>query len=186
MKKVSYDKYYQEEQYFGNPYPGLVEFFKNFESRGHVLDLGCGQGRDSLFLAQLGYDVTGVDHSQVGINQMIASALEHGVDLKGVVADVYTYTIDATVDLVLLDSMVHFYQKDKVKETAFVTHILNGLKDKGIFVNLILKGDQRENVLKKIITSHADIWEVLHESYVAYPEADCLYHLLVVQKTDGV
>ncbi|RXV63781.1 methyltransferase domain-containing protein [Fusibacter sp. A1] len=66
-KKVPYDDYYLEENYFGDPYPGLEAFFKAYSPKGKVLDLGCGQGRDSLFLAGLGYEVVGVDHSKVGI-----------------------------------------------------------------------------------------------------------------------
>jgi len=66
MKKVAYDDYYKEQNYFGNPYPGLIEFFRNYEPKGTILDLGCGQGRDSLSLGELGYKVIGIDHSNVG------------------------------------------------------------------------------------------------------------------------
>ena len=32
-----------------------------------VLDLGCGQGRNSLYLSLLGYDVTSWDHNENSI-----------------------------------------------------------------------------------------------------------------------
>jgi len=35
------------------PYPGLVDFAENYSDRNIVLDLGCGQGRDALFLVEL-------------------------------------------------------------------------------------------------------------------------------------
>ena len=50
---VSYDKQYQTENLFGEPY----------SERGRLLDLGCGQGRNAIPLAQLGYEVTGMDIS---------------------------------------------------------------------------------------------------------------------------
>ena len=77
---VEYDKHYLVEDYFGKPYKEVVDFFKNHQPKGTVLDLGCGQGRDSLAIAKLGYCVTGVDHSKVGIDQMIHRAKKLGLN----------------------------------------------------------------------------------------------------------
>lgn len=68
--KVAYDKYYQTENLFGKPYPELIKYFSTYPKQGKVLDLGCGQGRDSIPIARLGFDVTGIDNSRVGIEQM--------------------------------------------------------------------------------------------------------------------
>lgn len=108
MKKVAYDDYYKELNYFGNPYPGLIEFFLNYEPKGTVLDLGCGQGRDSLSLGELGYKVLGVDHSTVGINQLNHEAQKRNIDVEGIVGNVYDFPISKDVNVVLLDSMLHF------------------------------------------------------------------------------
>ena len=51
-------------------YPELIDFFKHYEPEGNIIDLGCGQGRDSISQAKLGYKVTGIDNSKVGIDQM--------------------------------------------------------------------------------------------------------------------
>ena len=68
--KVQYDKYYQTENLFGRPYPELIEFYSNIKKKGKLLDLGYGQGRDSIALAKLGFTVTGIDYSKVGIEQL--------------------------------------------------------------------------------------------------------------------
>ena len=39
---------------------------------GKALDIGMGQGRNSLFLAALGWQVTGFDISEVGVKQALA------------------------------------------------------------------------------------------------------------------
>ncbi|HZE62142.1 MAG TPA: methyltransferase domain-containing protein [Burkholderiales bacterium] len=47
---------------------------------GTALDIGMGQGRNSLFLAALGWQVTGFDISEVGVKQALAEAQKR--DLK--------------------------------------------------------------------------------------------------------
>lgn len=39
---VTYDKYYQTENLFGDPYPELIKFLTDYPKKGKVLDLGCG------------------------------------------------------------------------------------------------------------------------------------------------
>ena len=47
---ATYDKHYQQENYFGNPYPELMSFFRSYPYRGTLADLGAGQGRDSIVI----------------------------------------------------------------------------------------------------------------------------------------
>jgi SAM-dependent methyltransferase len=51
------------------PSPLLVEWAAPLEP-GRALDLACGMGRNSLWLAQRGWDVTAVDSSQVAIEAL--------------------------------------------------------------------------------------------------------------------
>jgi SAM-dependent methyltransferase len=83
-----YDKHYQQPKLFGEPYPAVVDFMKHWRARASALDLGCEQGRDALFLAELGFKVTGVDISVVGLEQMLREATQKGLELKGLL----TYT----------------------------------------------------------------------------------------------
>ncbi|QHY99076.1 Demethylrebeccamycin-D-glucose O-methyltransferase [Streptomyces sp. S4.7] len=46
---------------------------------GDVLDLGCGQGGDALWLARRGWRVTAVDVSAVAVERLTALALAHGL-----------------------------------------------------------------------------------------------------------
>ena len=69
-----YDKYYQTADLFGQPYPELIEFFQQYEPKGSLVDLGCGQGRNAIPLARLGYNITVIDSSKVGVEQMNSTA----------------------------------------------------------------------------------------------------------------
>ena len=110
-----YDDYYQTPNLFGEPYPELIDFFKSVPHKGKLLDLGCGQGRDALAIAQLGYEVTGVDNSEVGIKQLNEQAKKNGLNITGLVADIYAFEDFGSYDFILLDSMLHFNKKDKEK-----------------------------------------------------------------------
>lgn len=55
---------------------------------GRALDIGMGQGRNSLFLAALGWEVTGFDISEVAVKQAQAEAKKRGLKLDAQVGDV--------------------------------------------------------------------------------------------------
>jgi 2-polyprenyl-3-methyl-5-hydroxy-6-metoxy-1,4-benzoquinol methylase len=179
---VDYDKWYQEENHFGDPYPELVGFFEAYESKGWVLDLGCGQGRDSLFLARLGYKVTAVDISSVGIDQMLKQAKKENLKIEGVLSDIYEFKIDGRYDIILLDSMFHFYKKNREKETVFLERIMHELKRNGILCICVNKSKATEPVLFEIFEKSQIKWDVLENEYIKYPKTNSWYRMLIVKK----
>ena len=73
---------------------------------GRALDLGCGEGRNSLWLAERGWHVTGVDFSDVGLAKARRLAATRGIPadrLDLVLADLTGYHPEPDAfDLVLL------------------------------------------------------------------------------------
>jgi SAM-dependent methyltransferase len=70
---------------------------------GRALDLACGEGRNAVWLAEQGWDVTGVDFAAVGIDKAHRLAAARGVSVRWEVADVTEYEPDAAgYDLVVV------------------------------------------------------------------------------------
>ncbi len=60
---------------------------------GEVLCLAEGEGRNAVFLAGLGFHVTGVDGSSVGLTKAQALASERGLHIHTVVADLADFDL---------------------------------------------------------------------------------------------
>jgi len=62
---------------------------------GRALDVGMGDGRNAIFLAQRGWDVTGIDLSEVGVAKAKNRAVELGVNLNALVQDIDDFDFGA-------------------------------------------------------------------------------------------
>lgn len=68
-----------------------------------VLVPGDGEGRNGVWLAQQGHQVTAVDNSQVGLDKALGLAAQRGVDIRTIHADLAQWQPqDASVDAVVL------------------------------------------------------------------------------------
>ena len=164
----SYDKHYEQENLFGRPYPQFVTFMREWEPKGRVLDVGCGQGRDALFLAELGYDVTGIDASQVGIGQMLTAAKAHNLNINGIVANFYEYEFQQPYDVIVLDSILHFHKKDLAKKLALMQTLTNRLNPGGLICLFVHKSQTKEKRLKEFFTQNHPNWPILVAQHIDY------------------
>jgi SAM-dependent methyltransferase len=70
---------------------------------GHVLDLACGEGRNAVWLAERGWQVTGVDFAAVGLEKARRLAGARGVEGEWIAADLLEYRPEPQAfDLVLV------------------------------------------------------------------------------------
>jgi SAM-dependent methyltransferase len=58
---------------------------------GRALDLGCGEGRNAVWLAERGWHVIGVDFSEVALSKAARLAADRGVAVDWVLADLLDY-----------------------------------------------------------------------------------------------
>lgn len=59
----------------------IAEYFKK-NKVSKILDLGCGAGRNLLYLAKQGFEIYGLDYASEGINLIKKQLKEHGLETK--------------------------------------------------------------------------------------------------------
>jgi SAM-dependent methyltransferase len=104
MRREDWDRRYAEVEnlWAAKPNRFLVAEVSDLRP-GRALDLASGEGQNAIWLAGLGWNVTGVDYSEVAIAKARARAERDGVDVDFVCADLVAYEPEAEAfDLVLL------------------------------------------------------------------------------------
>ena len=158
MSSNKYEKLYQQDRdVCGNPFPEFLKFFDTYQKQqARVLDLGCGQGRDALFIARKGHHVVGVDVSPTGIEQMLADAQKDGLAVEGVVADIVAYMPDGMFDVVVLDRVLHMLKEDEAKTAVLHTAAIH-LNPNGFI--LIADEPKNASLFFDFFDSHAANWQ---------------------------
>jgi len=75
---------------------------------GKTLDLGCGSGRNALYLAFKQFAVDAVDINQVNINNLQQIAMQENLDLTAQVADLNNFKITKQYDFILSTVVLMF------------------------------------------------------------------------------
>lgn len=184
-----YDSHYLTPNLFGEPYPILIKFFRDLPTRGHLLDIGCGQGRNALPLAKEGYDVTGIDISAVGLDQMQDIAAKEGLTIKSKRIDVHEFSGFQDFDYVLLDNMLHFGKREKNKETRLLSNVFEEIDGGAMVAICIQHVGKRAETLIEILSRFRGTEILLNERFVhAYEQSGIHgiqkteYLLIVAQK----
>lgn len=99
--------------------------------KGRVLCLAEGEGRNAVFLAGLGHDVTAVDFSLEGIRKTEALAKERRVKVTTVRADLSNYEIEPNVYTGIVAIFAHVPPAVRARIHAAVT---KGLQLGGVYV----------------------------------------------------
>jgi SAM-dependent methyltransferase len=115
----------EKPQFNTNPNAFLVDVVKG-RPPGAALDVGMGQGRNAIYLAQLGWTVTGFDPADKAVAQANLTAAKLGVKLNALVQGEETFDFgDNRWDLIVLSY---------VGAREFVDRVVRSLKPGGIVV----------------------------------------------------
>jgi 2-polyprenyl-3-methyl-5-hydroxy-6-metoxy-1,4-benzoquinol methylase len=97
---------------------------------GRALDIGMGQGRNSVFLAMKGWDVTGFDLSDEGIATARRNAERAGVKINAIrgTEDAFDYGTEQW------DLIVFVYEPFPITTSAYVRRLHQSLRAGGLIV----------------------------------------------------
>jgi SAM-dependent methyltransferase len=103
-----WDRRYADEEFLWSAEPNrfVVQELADLPP-GRALDLACGEGRNAVWLAERGWQVTGVDFSRVGLQKARRLAEARGVTVEWVLADLREYEPQAGAYLLALVAYLH-------------------------------------------------------------------------------
>ncbi|KAE9540509.1 SAM-dependent methyltransferase TehB [Ursidibacter maritimus] len=112
--------YCKPEDYFAKKYNLTTTHSEvlnaiNYIQQGKALDLGCGRGRNALYLNLLGFNVTAVDHNQESIdflNYMIEK--EGATQIQTGVYDINQADIQGEYDLIISTVVMMFLNRERI------------------------------------------------------------------------
>lgn len=156
MTPFDYEKYYRENRHgLGEPTKEIVAFFDEYDQKGaKVLDVGCGQGRDALFIARRGHAVVAVDLSPSGIRDLRRDADSEGLAITTQVIDIRDYKSRHRFDVILIDRTLHMLARN---DRLVVLGNLMKLSKRGAH---LLIADEKSNMadFKKVIAKSEWNW----------------------------
>ena len=115
----------------GKDYIKCIKAVKNKKKQGYALDLGCGAGVDSKYLAKNGFKVIAVDNSSDAIKQAKKTCKE--LSVKVVKADIVNFKIEPDkYSLIISWNTLPFLRKKEAKKV--LESIKKGLKKEGLFI----------------------------------------------------
>ena len=106
---------------------GVLELIDKGHAKA-VLDLGCGNGALSGKLADLGFEVTGLDASK----EQLDLAKKQYPDIHFIQADATAFQLESPVDVVFSNAVFHWIDREKQPDLLRCVHRV--LKENGQFV----------------------------------------------------
>ncbi|WP_019639324.1 methyltransferase domain-containing protein [Paenibacillus fonticola] len=137
-----YEEEYRTQDYYWGTEPNKVCYqvlqIMPPTKRLKLLDIGCGEGKDAVFFARNGYDVTAFDVSDAGIEKTKKLADQTGVHVNVFKADIVDYRLDAHFDVIFSSGVLHYikpeFREEIIENYKRFTHP-NGLHIFNVFVN---------------------------------------------------
>jgi len=144
---------YDKDNYFGTGPTKLANLAKTLfdDSTKNILELGCGQGRDAMFFAQLGYNVHALDISENAINYVKKTKISLGLENLNVnIHDILNpIKLDFQPDFVYSNLALQFFNLNQLE--MILSNISKIMKSGSKFLlSTKKKGDKYYNKGEKI------------------------------------
>lgn len=102
-----------EKSTFGEPSKEIIDIVPYLKEHARILDVGCGDGRNALYLANLGFQVDAFDISQNAIDKVDYLKKKHNLKINTFVGDVFGYNFSYKYDMIIMHGVLQFVERDK-------------------------------------------------------------------------
>jgi len=128
----------------GKPDFNLIETVTKIPIKScKALDIGCGTGDNSIWLAQKQFQVTGTDVSEIAIEKAKEKALKSNVKCTFFVVDFFKSRIEgAPFGFVFDRGCFHTFDSNKERK-KFAKNVASNLEKNGLWLSLIGSADER-------------------------------------------
>lgn len=110
-----FDENYFTEKYGMTRTHSEVVYSAGMVKPGKTLDLGCGNGRNSLYLAANGFDVTAWDKNANSIDNIESIKAKEGIsNLQTAIKDLNSLRFDGEYDFILSTVVLMFLQAETI------------------------------------------------------------------------
>jgi len=142
-----WDKFYSNKEkpvpFFENiPDENLISYFdRGLLKQGKALDVGCGKGRNSFYLAQKGFEVYGVDFSKTSIEMGKQIAKEQSLKVNFLCQSIFDFKgKPESFDFIYDSGCLHHMKPHR--RNQYIKTILKYLKSDGYYAMICfnLKG----------------------------------------------
>ena len=106
---------YDAVAFSNEPNSAITEFEHLLHNQSKILDVGCGEGQNAIYLAQQGHAVDAFDLSENGIAKLKHRCGLSNAQVNAFVADLTRYQFEQYYDMILCFGTLHFVAKDAWK-----------------------------------------------------------------------
>jgi cyclopropane fatty-acyl-phospholipid synthase-like methyltransferase len=99
------------------PNRAVEAMWESFDKNWAILDVGCGEGKNPIFLAEKGFrSVDAFDLSQAGITKLSKIAKSKNLEINAWVEDLTKFSFQKSYDVIMSYGTFHFVCKEKWAE----------------------------------------------------------------------
>lgn len=159
---TDYEERYRTDEYYWGVKPSrmcleILRLMPPQNKEISVIDIGCGEGKDAVFLARCGYKVSAFDVTDTGIEKTKRLAEKAGVYVDAFKANIMDFRLEREYDILFSSGVFHYIPPElrgEIVENYQEYTAENGLNVFNVFVEkpfieIPPDKDQRERCLWK-------------------------------------
>ncbi|MDR1736142.1 MAG: helix-turn-helix domain-containing protein [Oscillospiraceae bacterium] len=167
-----YEREYQKDEYFWglNPSKMCLKVLEHMPPvrKLKLLDIGCGEGKDAVFFARCGYEVSAFDISDAGLDKLKRLAERACVPVRAFKANIWDFRLEEEYDVLFSSGTLHYIKPELRDEVMgnYKTHVRKqGIVSFHVFVDKPFIGPAPEKEYSYLWKS-GELFTYFHDWYI--------------------